>query len=321
MQMYLYAYAPFIQFMAAIYLVFFYQTMLGKRPLDSTKRKMDSVFLDLAVSFQGVIADHHLNSFIRAFNKSWDEYTEAVGCVARFSLVYSVTLLIYSCIEALDHIQAFQALLIDACIYVVYSIVMLYVLKSETLGSWKAWLTGMLLMMFVAVLFPPQPFVEPLQFWGMSQSTVVHLLALLTALPVVLALLRYFTDELHYKHIALCINKTRLMLGDFFDIKDKADSDTLRSEFIKKYGRSLNITEINGAKESVIDNYMPIVSCYITIRFEYWIQSISGKMMYQALAHMRSGSRQADNFRNAYPVEISLILIFLFLLVYVFYLS
>lgn len=305
------SYAPFVQLMAGLYLLFFYTTVLTKtRPLESAQARMVDNLSKIVVSWNAYLDEKEFERDKMAFNESWSRYREAVGGVAKFSFFYSIVLLIYAGIEAVDNLTNYKALLIDASLYVVYTVITLFVLRSERLQSWKAWFVGVFLMVIVGFLFPPEQTTADDRFWGMRINTVVHLLCFISAFAVVAALIRYVIDELHFTHIEKCISKTRIMLTEFSDIDmsfDKFEKRGMVAIFIDKYAPVLGMSERACQiirKKGNIDVCRDSISKYFNDRHAYWMSPVYHKLYHNFVGIPRKLSILLD----VCPCEFTMIL-------------
>lgn len=306
------SYAPFVQLMAGAYLLFFYSTMLQRnRPLQSSQARMTDNLLEIAVSWNAYLDEKEFEKDVDGFNVSWSRYCEAVGGVARFSFFYSIVLLIYAGIEAVDNLISYKALLVDASIYVFYTVVTLFGLRSERLQSWKAWFVGMFLMVIVGFLFPPERVNEEVTFWGMRINTVVHLLCFISAFAVVAALIRYVVDELHFSHIEKCISKTRIMLTELSDIDmsfDKFEKRQRVTMFVDKYAPLLGMSKSDcriSKKEGNIDICRISVSRYFNDRHAYWMSPVHSKLHH----HFVGMPHKLSMLFDVYPCEFTMMLL------------
>lgn len=306
------SYAPFVQLMAGAYLLFFYSTMLQRnRPLQSSQARMSDNLLEIAVSWNAYLDEKEFEKDIKEFEISWKRYREAVGGVARFSFFYSIVLLVYSGIETVENLISYKALLIDASLYVCYTVITLFVLRSEMLQSWKAWFIGLFIMVIVGFLFPPEQINQDDTFWGMGVNMVVHVLCFMSVFAVAAALLRYIVDELHFIHIEKCISKTRTMLTDFSDIDmsfDKFEKKGMAERFVDKYESLLRISERDCQtmkKEGNLDICRRSISRYFNERHEYWMSPANRKLYH----HFVRIPRTISFIMDTYPCEFSMILI------------
>lgn len=317
---YLTPYAPVIQLIAGVYLIFFYQTVFDKDFLEGSiqKRLKDNLTGTLRMGGE-YIPEKVYSADMERFTTWWSRYTRSVIAVARMGCVYAITLLIYYGIESVDHKLGLKALLIDSLLYAIYAVVTIFIFRWKFLCNTKAWFFGCLLFSFIGYIFPPQEFTNCSDgLWGMSMRSAINLILWLSGLAIVLSFARYQIDEWHYRHTDLCVAKSTKILSEFSSIRmtiTPKPLDEAMRDFYEAYGHLLDLKNWRydeSEKFKDIRTWNSHLRSYYEKRYQYWVSPIYRKIMHQII-HLPN---KCTYWRTHQPCHFALILLLLLVLLF-----
>ncbi len=304
-------YAPVIQLIAGVYLVFFYQTVFDDKFLDGSVQKKLTTNLDQALRTGGeYISEEIFGQDIKKFDTWWTRYTDSVKAVARMGGVYGITLLIYCGIEGFEKKLGLQALLIDSMLYAVYSILVVFVIRKGILCNAKVWVIGGMMFALIGFKFPPEELQRYLNgLWGLTFNEALLMILLISPLGIILAIVRYQVDEWHYDHTNRCFNRTKKIQDAYSNIRMTITSNSIgeaMSNFYEAYGDLLEIKswrydKSRGSRDR--KEWGLIFEKHYRSRYNYWVSPLHKKLGHQ----LYNLPRKVRYCKSHYPCEFAIV--------------
>ncbi|MBD5227069.1 MAG: hypothetical protein HDS67_03325 [Bacteroidales bacterium] len=305
-------YAPVIQLIAGVYLIFFYQTVFDEKFLDgSIQKKLISNLNQVLRTGGEYISEKTFNSDIEKFYTWWERYTNSVKAVARMGGVYGITLLIYCGIEGFEKKLGLEAVLVDSIIYAVYALIVVFVARKGWLCNSKTWVLGAFIYGAIGYIFPPQ---DSIAFangvWGLTLTQALQTIVWIAPLGIILAICRYQFDEWHYDHTNKCFNRTTKIQNDFSNIRMTIittgnNMDKAMSMFYEEYGDLLEMQKWKYEKQNETRDrreWGEIFAIYYRDRYKYWVSPIHKKIIYQVI----HSPRKICYWRAHFPCHFSM---------------
>lgn len=237
------SYAPLVQLMAGVYLLFYYSTMFKKkRPFDSMEKRMLKNFSEIIKSGNLYIEPNQIEKDRKLFLKLWREYKMSVEAVARIGCLYTITVLVYCGYEGVSGKIGLMALWIDSIICALYTVFVIFFIRKKELCKWWIWVGYMIIMIFIGFCCPPKN-IDPSSFelFGIRCKYITHFVCLMSLFPALASIIQYIIDECHYAHINLCIVYSNRMSKKLSNLHMQIGAETEMQIFREKYGCVIGI--------------------------------------------------------------------------------